>query len=71
LLNTFGRRGAGLFFAPAALAGDIEEQFGALLVGQVPQVREQVFAISNERKIKHPAVEAILSAVHEGVFSSP
>ena len=71
LLNTFGRRGAGLFFAPAALALDIEEQFGAVLVGQVPQVREQVFAISNERKIKHPAVEAILSSVHEGVFSGP
>jgi LysR family transcriptional activator of nhaA len=70
LLNTFGRRGAGLFFAPAALAADLEEQFGAVLVGQVPQVREQVYAISNERKIKHPAVEAILSSVHEGVFSS-
>ena len=70
LLNTFGRRGAGLFFAPAALAADLKEQFGALLVGQVPQVREQVYAISNERKIKHPAVEAILSSVHEGVFSS-
>lgn len=71
LLTTFGRRGAGLFFAPAALAGDILEQFGAVLVGQVPQVREQVFAISNERKIKHPAVEAILSSLHEGVFSGP
>ena len=70
LLNTFGRRGAGLFFAPAALAADLQEQFGAMLVGQVPQVREQVYAISNERKIKHPAVEAILSSVHEGVFSS-
>jgi LysR family transcriptional activator of nhaA len=70
LLNTFGRRGAGLFFAPAALAHDLEEQLGAVLVGQVPQVREQVFAISNERKIKHPAVEAILSSVHEGVFST-
>jgi LysR family transcriptional activator of nhaA len=68
LLNTFGRRGAGLFFAPAALQSDIEEQFGAKLIGQVPQVREQVFAISNERKIKHPAVEAILASVHEGVF---
>ena len=71
LLNTFGRRGAGLFFAPAALQTDIEEQFGAVLIGQVPEVREQVFAISNERKIKHPAVEAILSSVHEGVVSGP
>ncbi len=71
LINTFGRRGAGLFFAPEALTADIEEQFGAVVVGHVPQVREQVFAISNERKIKHPAVEAILSSVHEGVFSGP
>ena len=68
LLNTFGRRGAGLFFAPAALEADLREQFGALVVGLVPQVREQVYAVSNERKIKHPAVEAILSSVHEGVF---
>ncbi len=70
LLNTFGRRGAGLFFAPAALEADLREQFGALVVGQVPQVREQVYAVSNERKIKHPAVEAILSSVHEGVFTA-
>jgi LysR family transcriptional activator of nhaA len=69
LLTTFGRRGLGLFFAPAALAADIAEQFGAVQLGPVPQVREQFYAISNERKIKHPAVEAILSAVHQGVFS--
>jgi LysR family transcriptional activator of nhaA len=70
LLNTFGRRGAGLFFAPAALGSDIEDQLGAVLVGPVPQVREQFYAISNERKIKHPAVEAILSAVHQGAFAA-
>jgi LysR family transcriptional activator of nhaA len=70
LLNTFGRRGAGLFFAPKALSADLADQFGTLMVGPVPQVREQVYAISNERKIKHPAVEAILSSVHQGVFSA-
>jgi LysR family transcriptional activator of nhaA len=66
LLNTFGRRGMGLFFAPAALQQEVEEQFGAVLVGLVPQVREQFYAISNERKIKHPAVEAIMASVHQG-----
>lgn len=66
LLNTFGRRGIGLFFATAALADDIAEQFGAVLVGPVPQVHQQFYAISNERKIRHPAVDAILSAVHHG-----
>ena len=63
LLNTFGRSGLGLFPAPSALALDVEQQFGAVPVGELPQVREQFYAISNERKIKHPAVDAILSAI--------
>jgi LysR family transcriptional activator of nhaA len=67
LLNTFGRRGLGLFFAPAALASEIAEQFGAVEVGAVPGVREQFYAISNERKIKHPAVEAILGAAQKAM----
>jgi LysR family transcriptional activator of nhaA len=62
LLNTFGRSGAGLFFAPSVLEQEVLAQFGAVVVGKVPQVREQFYAISNERKIKHPAVEAILKA---------
>lgn len=69
MLNTFGRNGLGLFFAPSALAHDIEEQFGAVLAGDAPELREQFYAISNERKIRHPAVEAILTAVHSGPFA--
>jgi LysR family transcriptional activator of nhaA len=63
LLNTFGQRGLGLFPAPSALATDVRKQFGAVPVGALSGVREQFFAISNERRIKHPAVEAILSAI--------
>jgi LysR family transcriptional activator of nhaA len=62
LLNTFGRRGLGLFFATEMLADAIEEQFGAVVVGDVDGVREQFYAISSERKIEHPAVAAILAA---------
>jgi LysR family transcriptional activator of nhaA len=69
LLNTFGRNGSGLFPAPAALEADVREQLGAVPVGEMAGVREQFYAISNERKIKHPAVEAILTAVHGGVFA--
>jgi LysR family transcriptional regulator, transcriptional activator of nhaA len=63
LLNTFGQSGLGLFPAPSALAADVRKQFGAVPVGALGGVQEQFFAISNERKIKHPAVEAILSAI--------
>jgi LysR family transcriptional activator of nhaA len=68
LLNTFGRSGLGLFPASSALIADVEEQFGAVPVGELAEVREQFYAISNERKIKHPAIEAILSAIHGKVF---
>jgi LysR family transcriptional activator of nhaA len=68
LLNTFGRNGLGLFPAPSALSKDVQEQFAGVPVGELSEVREQFYAISNERKIKHPAVEAILSAIHGKVF---
>ncbi len=68
LLLTFGRAGRGLFPAPSVLAKDVLAQFGAVEVGAMPQVREQIYAISNERKIKHPAIEAILNAMHTDVF---
>ena len=71
LLNTFGRSGRGLFFAPAAMAEEVADQLGALPVGVIAQLREPVYAISSERKIRHPAVEAILSAPHGGLFAPP
>ena len=46
----------------------VKEEFGAVPVGELTNVHEQFYAISNERKIKHPAIEAILSASHGGVF---
>lgn len=64
LLNTFGRNGMGLFPAPSALATDVAAQFDAAPVGELQNVHEQFYAISNERKIKHPAVEAIIAAIH-------
>lgn len=68
MLNTFGRHGLGLFPSSTALADAVKEEFGAVPVGELTNVHEQFYAISNERKIKHPAIEAILSASHGSVF---
>jgi len=62
LLHTFGRAGAGLFPAPLALAEEVATQFQAYPVGQLAGVEERIFAISNERRIKHPLVEALCAA---------
>ena len=50
-------------------AGDLQAQYGTVTVGPVPQVREQCYAVSNGRKIEHPAVEAIIAAANRGVFN--
>ena len=61
LLMTFGRGGLGLFPAPAILADDIAAEYGAVPAGNLAEVREQFFAITAERRIRHPAVEALLA----------
>ncbi|MBI4985032.1 MAG: transcriptional activator NhaR [Rhodocyclales bacterium] len=62
LLKTFGRSGLGLFPAPTVLEAEIAAQFDAVRIGELPEVTEQYYAISNERRIRHPAVEAIRTA---------
>lgn len=62
LMETFGRQGLGLFPALTMLGAEIAGQLGAQPVGELAGVSEQVFAISGERRIRHPGVEAILAA---------
>lgn len=59
LLKTFGRSGEGLFAIPSAIESDIREHYGVQRIGTAEGVRERFYAISVERKLKHPAVVAI------------
>ncbi len=63
LLNTFGRGGLGIFPAPLALADEVASQFEAMPLGAMQGVSEQIYAISNERRIHHPAIEVLCAAV--------
>jgi len=65
LLKTFGQAGTGLFAIPTAIQPEVERQYGVTAVGQLDDVRERYFAISVERRLKHPAVIAISEAAHE------
>ena len=62
LLGTFGRAGLGFFPAPLALAEQVAEQLDAQPLGEMAGVSEQIYAISNERRIRHPAIEVLLSS---------
>lgn len=62
LLNTFGRGGLGIFPAPLALTAQIASQLEAQPLGAMAGVSEQIYAISNERRIRHPAIEVLCAA---------
>ena len=58
-----GRRG--LFVAPTVIEKEVMRQYGVVPVGRLDAVRERYFAISIERRLKHPAVVAISEAANE------
>ncbi|MEW6296143.1 MAG: transcriptional activator NhaR [Thermodesulfobacteriota bacterium] len=68
LLNEFGQSGAGLFPGPSAIEPEIQGRYGVQAVGRLESVRERFYAISVERKLKHPAVVAISEAARERLF---
>ncbi len=68
LLKTFARAGVGLFVAPVAVETEIRYQYGAEVIGRIDAVRERFYAVSAQRKLKHPAVLAILKNAQEGLF---
>ena len=69
LLNVFGADGAGLFPAPLAVQREIRKQHGVSMVGEIPQVRERFYAVSVQRRLKHPAVVALTEAARAAVFA--
>ena len=68
LLNTFGRRGAGLFFAPTAIRDHICRQNDVVAVGRIDSVIAQIYAITSERRLTHPAIVAVSQAARRDVF---
>ncbi|MGZ8411300.1 MAG: transcriptional activator NhaR [Gemmatirosa sp.] len=69
LLKTFGQAGVGLFAAPTAIAAEVRRQYGVRTVGRIADVRETFYAITAERKVKHPAVVLLTKAAQSRLFS--
>ena len=65
LLQVLGGAGLGLFAAPTVVEAEIRRVYDVRAVGCLPEVREQFFAISVERKLTHPAVLAVRDAARQ------
>ncbi|MCQ8128454.1 LysR family transcriptional regulator [Methylomonas rivi] len=68
LLKTFGAAGVGLFFSSQAVAGEIQRQYGTEMLGLADGVLERFYAITAQRRLKHPLVSAILAHAQQGLF---
>jgi len=60
LMKAFGRKGEGIFVAPAAIKAEVEQQYKVTAIGRVDEVKERFYAISAERRILHPVVTTVV-----------
>jgi LysR family transcriptional regulator, transcriptional activator of nhaA len=68
LLNTFGQAGVGVFAAPSAIEREMRQRYGVAVVGRTDAITERFYAISVQRKLKHPAVLAICESARAKLF---
>jgi LysR family transcriptional activator of nhaA len=68
LMKVFGQSTGLLFPAPAVITDDVCRLYDVRVVGTTSSVRERYYAISAERRLKHPGVLAITTAARDGLF---
>jgi LysR family transcriptional activator of nhaA len=68
LLEIFGQAGAGVFPGLSALEEDIRRKYQVELVGTIASIRERFYAISVERRLRHPGVLVITQVARQELF---
>ena len=68
LMKAFGQAGMGIFFMPTIIADEVCNAFNVEVIGETEEVTQKFYAISAERKVKHPAVVAICDAAKHHLF---
>ena len=69
LAKDFGQEGIGVFAVPTVIEAEVRRQYRVRVVGRASAVRQQFYAISVERKIKHPAVVAVCETARKDIFA--
>jgi len=68
LMKVFGQGLGAVFPAPAAIEKDVCRFYGVRVIGRTDAARERYYAISSERRLKHPGVLAITSVARDDLF---
>jgi LysR family transcriptional activator of nhaA len=68
LMSLLGQDGLGIFPGPEVIAADIRRRYGVVQLGTARGVRQRYYAITEGRRLRHPAVQAICSAARTALF---
>jgi len=70
MLKMMGKAGVGAFPVASAICKEVEEMYGVEMIAKIPNLTEKYYALSVERKVKHPAVLAISEVARRNLGSS-
>lgn len=68
LMMAFGQAGAGIFAAPSVIKNEIRRQYKVDILGSTDRISEDYYAITAERKLKHPLILAVHDAAQSQLF---
>lgn len=69
LMKAVGEAGHALYPVPSAILTEVWDTYGAESVGRIREIRETYFAITPERKLKHPKVIEITETARDRLFA--
>jgi LysR family transcriptional activator of nhaA len=70
LMKAFGEANAGIFTSPTTVEDDVVAKYSVQVVGRTDDIKERFYAISAERRIKHPAVVEITETARSELFTA-
>ena len=70
LLKAVGQASKSVFVGPTAIEAEIRHQYRVSVVGRIDAIEEAFYAISPERRLKHPAATAISEAARTDLFAT-
>ena len=68
LLKAFGEAGTGIFAGPTVIEDEICRMYRMAVIGQTDSISERYYAISPERRLKHPSVVLVTDKARSDLF---
>lgn len=67
LMKVAATDGLGFFALPTLVASEAVARYGVRIIAHAPKCRQQFYAISSERRVRHPAVVAITAEARDAL----